>query len=206
MNVSEVVARHDACAKCSTRWGGPVLFEGQPGGICFVAEALGTVEVELRRPLIGPAGQLFNRILKAAGINREECFLMNTASCRPPNNKIDQSFIDNCATVREDLLVAANPRVIVALGATAAKALCPKDFKRGILEARGKVFQRHGIPVVITLHPSYIMRQEEQARTGQLSDRIVNVLKRNVLNDYLLAKETTQGGSSCERGRPKILS
>lgn len=196
MTLQEVETAYGGCRLCPGMWGGPVLYEGKPSTICFMAEALGDMEVKQKRPLIGPAGQVFNRILAAAGLNREDVFLMNTASCRPPNNKIEKLHIANCQPVREALIAACNPKVIVTLGATATATLCP-GFKRGILEFRGRVLQYRGIPVVVTLHPSYVMRQEGLSKEGGLDIRIVNVMKRQVLSDYLLAKTIAAGGTPC---------
>ena len=204
MNLQEITDKYSNCKMCKGMIGGPVLYEGQSTSICFIAEALGKDEVRLGRPLIGPAGQVFNRILVASGIRREDVFLMNTVSCRPPNNKLQDTEIDTCTPVREALIEACKPKVIVTLGAIAMRALFP-NIKKGIIANRGSVHRYNGIPTVITLHPSYIMRMEGFAKSGAESARVVKVMKINVLDDYLLAKEICQGGHDEQRREKERL-
>ena len=203
MDLLKIREKWGGCTSCSGMIGGPVLHEGQPSSICFIAEALGRDEVRLERPLIGPAGQVFNRILDAAGIKREDVFLMNTVSCRPPNNKLQGHEISTCAPVREALIKACNPQVIVVLGAIAMKALFP-DVKKGVIANRGSVRRYNGIPTVITLHPSYVMRMESFSKSDAESARTVRVIKTNVLHDYLLAKQISQGGQNEQREEERL--
>lgn len=193
MNLEQITAAYGNCKACPTMWGGPVLFEGEPSPLLIIAEALGEHDLKLKRPLIGPAGQYFNRILAAAGIDRRHVFLMNTVSCRPPNNEIKAPEIRQCANIREDLIEACNPKVILAMGSTAMKALCPSN-KNSVMMTRGKILSHKGIPVVVTLHPSYLMRQEQDlSGNKELGTRILNSLKRSVLSDYLVAKRIAEG-------------
>lgn len=202
MNLEDIRRIYGSCKRCPNMWGGPVLFEGKEARICFVAEALGEHEVKLGRPLIGPSGQVFNRILTAAKISREDVFLMNTISCRPPSNEIQGIEIKNCAEIRSALIEACHPKVIVALGSVAMKALCPSN-KTGIINSRGKILNYKGIPVVVTLHPSYVMRQEQELKGGDaLGTRILNQLKWNVLSDFLTAKRIAEGEPSNGGGVP----
>lgn len=191
MDLQEIKERWGGCKACPGMIG-PVLYEGQSSSICFIAEALGRDEVRLGRPLIGPAGQVFNRILVASGIKREDVFLMNTVSCRPPNNKLQGNEVATCSTIRESLIEACKPKVIVTLGAVAMRALFPK-IKKGIIAMRGSILTYHGIPVVVTLHPSYVMRMEGFAKSDAGSARVVKAMKWNVRNDYALARDISQG-------------
>lgn len=198
MDLQEIEERWGGCVACPGMIGGPVLHEGQSSSICFIAEALGREEVRLGRPLIGPAGQVFNRILVASGIKREDVFLMNTVSCRPPNNKLQGNEIATCSIIRESLIEACKPKVIITLGAVAMRALFP-NMKRGIIALRGTVCSYKAIPTVITLHPSYIMRMEGFAKSGAESARVVKAMKWNVRNDYALAKKISQGECNEQR-------
>ncbi len=179
----------DLCTHCPNMAGGPIFYEGNPSSICWVAEALGEQEVKLGRPLIGPSGQVFNSLLAEAGIKREEQFLMNTVSCRPPMNQIDSGHIHGCQKVRESLIKYCSPKVIVALGSVAMKALLKTTS--GVINMRGKVESYKGIPVVITLHPSFIMRKEAEAKAG---DRVAGMFRKSVISDFLLAKKISTEG------------
>lgn len=189
-----VKEKYGACKLCTEVCGGPVLYRGKPSPICFVAEALGEHDLRLGEPLIGPSGQVFRKLLIASGIDIEDVFLMNTASCRPNNNEITDTIIKNCRPIREALLEACAPRVIVAVGGTAIKALVP-DNKRGIMSIMGNVFRygRKQIPVVATLHPSYIMRREGFAKTDP-EKMIITALKATVVGHFQLAKRISEGG------------
>jgi DNA polymerase len=178
----------ELCTHCPKMWGGPVFHEGNPASICWMAEALGEQEVKQERPLIGPAGQVFNHLLEQAGLKREEQFLMNTASCRPPNNQIDESHVKACHDVREALIEFCKPKVIVALGAVAMRALLGQKTA-GVTTMRGRVVDRKGIPVVVTLHPSFIMRKNAEAQAG---DRVAAMFQRSVIADFMLAKKLAE--------------
>jgi uracil-DNA glycosylase family 4 len=176
------------CRHCPSMWGGPVFHEGEPAPICWVAEALGEQEVKLGRPLIGPSGQVFSKLLVEAGLDRSKQFLMNVVSCRPPSNQVDEAHISACKDVMECLINHCNPRVIVALGSVAMKALLGSKTQ-GVTTMRGKVVNRGTIPVVVTLHPSFIMRKESEARAG---DRVSAMYHKSVVSDFMLARSLSE--------------
>lgn len=180
----------DYCTHCPNMWGGPVFYEGKSSPICWIAEALGEQEVKQNRPLIGPAGQVFNQLLTLAGLKREDQFLMNTVSCRPPNNQVDDTQIKGCVNVREALIAHCNPKVIVALGSVAMKMLLGSKTP-GVTTMRGRTVNSHlscisrSVPIVVTLHPSFIMRKNSEALAG---DRVAAMYQKSVVADFILAK------------------
>lgn len=181
------------CRHCENMWGGPIFYEGSPSPICWMAEALGEQEVKQERPLIGPAGKVFNQLLSLAGISREEQFLMNVVSCRPPNNQVSDVHIRACLGIREALLAYCKPKVIVALGSIAMKTLLGTKTP-GVTTMRGRVvdctFSSCGkVSVVVTLHPSFIMRKNAEAKS---EDRVAAMYQRSVVSDFVLAKEISQ--------------
>lgn len=194
MNLLEIKETYGSCKECPGMAGGPVLFEGKESPLLIMAEALGEHEVRSGRPLIGPSGQLFNRILKAANIDRSSAFLCNTCACRPPNNKITAPMIKRCAKIRESLVTACDPKVILAMGATALRALIPKE-KGSITVIRGRTMKRGNITVIPTLHPSFIMRQEQETGNDYYGRRVLNSLKNKVLADFVLARKLALNGT-----------
>src|SRR3990167_8780361 len=97
----------------------------QPGGLMFVAEAPGQHEVRRRTPMVGDAGRIFDIILKTAGIVREECVVSNAVLCRSEDNKLDEASmaVECCNNRLIEELWSYKPRVVVALGNHAARAL-----------------------------------------------------------------------------------
>lgn len=130
---------------------GPVHAE-----VCFVGEAPGADEDRTGEPFVGVAGQMLNRILAACGLRREDVFITNVIRCRPPGNR--QPAAEEAANCREYLertLELVRPKVIVALGATAAKHLL--DTGAGISKLRGKWRDYRGTPLLCTYHPAALL-------------------------------------------------
>ncbi len=143
--------------------------------LCFVGEAPGADEDAQGEPFVGAAGQLLNRIISACGFRREEIYICNTLKCRPPMNRTPKADeVDNCREFFEKQIELVNPRYICALCGTAAKHLLNTTLSVGRL--RGQVLDYHGIPVVVTYHPAYLLphraetQQELQARKRKVWD------------------------------------
>jgi len=129
----------------------------------FVGEGPGREEDRIGEPFVGPAGKLLDEMLFALGLDRSQVFIANAVKCRPPLNRTPH--VDEIAAcfpflARQIALVA--PRIIVALGKPAALALLNEEVK--IAEARGKRFAYQGIPVVVTYHPAYLLRNPADKR------------------------------------------
>lgn len=131
--------------------------------ICFVGEAPGATEDLKGEPFIGDAGQLFDKIILACGLKREDLYICNILRCRPPGNRMplpDEAA--NCRPFLEKQLRLVKPRVICCLGACAAQNLLKSTVPIGML--RGQVFQWEGIPVFCTYHPAYLLRIPQKKR------------------------------------------
>ncbi len=131
--------------------------------MAFIAEALGEKEVYAGHALVGPAGELFNKALRRAGIDRNAVRLHNVISCRPPENKLvgmyyEQSAIAHCRQYLEPILNEPH-KVFVALGATATRSLLdlPKQ-KFKINDWHGYPTWHNGRWVVPTFHPSHLLQ------------------------------------------------
>jgi DNA polymerase len=126
--------------------------------LCFVGEAPGADEDRLGEPFVGVAGQLLTRIIVAMGLKREEVFICNILRCRPPGNRTPlPDEAEHCREWLEKTLEMVRPRFICALGNTPARDLLGIVEPR-ITRLRGRFFDYRGIPVMLTFHPSYLLR------------------------------------------------
>ncbi|NOT09546.1 MAG: uracil-DNA glycosylase [Gemmatimonadales bacterium] len=159
-SLDEVAAAIASCTKCFLCEGRTktVPGEGNPSArLMFVGEGPGQTEDETGRPFVGRAGELLTQIIESVELRREQVFIANAVKCRPPQNR--KPLPDEIATCRPYLdrqidLVA--PKVLVALGATAAETLL--KVKRSLADLRERVHSFHGIPLVVTYHPAALLR------------------------------------------------
>jgi DNA polymerase-1 len=155
-------------------------------GLMIVGEAPGRDEVDEGKPFVGKSGQLLDKELKRAGIDRESIYVTNSVLCRPPDNKIDK-YSEAISKCRPRLLAEikeAKPERILALGATAVSTLLP-DKTQGILKLRGShhYSQALGTRVVVSVHPAYLLYMPNQALNFRRD-------LRNVLSDPKEIPET----------------
>ncbi|OWK46852.1 uracil-DNA glycosylase [Fimbriiglobus ruber] len=129
--------------------------------LCFVGEAPGADEDRQGEPFVGAAGQLLNKIIAAMGMSREEVFICNTVKCRPPcrtgNVPPTPKQRENCRPFFERQIELLQPKFICCLGATAAQNVL--NTTMGIFKLRGRFHEYKGIPVLCTLHPSFLLRE-----------------------------------------------
>ncbi len=144
--------------------------------LLLIGEAPGADEDALGKPFVGRAGQLLTKILQAMGYEREEVYIANVLKCRPPDNRQPASQeIENCLPYLVAQIEIMQPKVIVALGAVAVRALL--DIKLGITKLRGHWYEYKGIPLMPTYHPAYLLRNQSLS------------IKREVWEDMLLVLE-----------------
>jgi DNA polymerase len=158
------VAACRACSLCEGRRH-TVFGTGHPHAHwMIVGEAPGEQEDLRGEPFVGPAGQLLDQMLAALGLTRAEgpaaiqVFITNTLKCRPPANRNPSpEELAECQPFLERQIALVQPRIILAMGRFAALALLGSDAPLGRL--RGQVHSAHGLPVVVTYHPAYLLRQ-----------------------------------------------
>ncbi len=152
-----------ACRLCKTR-NNVVFGEGDPQtNLMFVGEAPGEQEDIQGRPFVGRAGQLLNRFLNLYGVNREKVYITNVVKCRPPNNRnpeVDE--IESCYPFLEKQIELIEPKVILCLGAFAARTILNLPEKTPISRIRGKEHKIEvggkEVAVIPTFHPAYLLR------------------------------------------------
>ena len=169
-----VVAQCRKCGIGATRRNS-VYGEGDPcASLMVIGEGPGETEDKLGRPFVGRAGELLDKMLMSIELPREDVFICNTVKCRPTldtghriaNRAPTPDEMRNCRPYLDEQIAIIRPRVILALGAPAAKSFMGERFS--ITKQRGQWFDGpSGIPVIATFHPAYILRQ-----TGGAMDQV----------------------------------
>ncbi len=135
--------------------------------VVFVGEGPGADEDEQGVPFVGRAGQLLTQMIdntaskEGIAVRRSDVYICNVVKCRPPDNRTPlPDEMEICGEFLFRQLAAIKPKAICVLGATAMKALL--NTKEGITKSRGKWHKWRDIPVMVTYHPSYLLRQYNQ--------------------------------------------
>jgi len=134
----------------------------------FVGEGPGMEEDEQGEPFVGPAGRLLDNMLAAIKLKRgENVYIANVIKCCPAaNQKPHVGEIATCLPYLQQQIALLKPKLIVALGKTAATALLGSDATLGSL--RGTLHDYHGTPLIVTYHPAYLLRSpSEKAKAWQ---------------------------------------
>jgi len=124
----------------------------------FVGEAPGSEEDAKGEPFVGQAGRLLDNMLAALGMKRGQyVYIANVLKCRPPNNRTPEPLeVEACRPYLDRQIALIRPKVIVALGKSAATTLL--DVDTSIASLRGRVHRYRGVPLVVTYHPAYLLR------------------------------------------------
>ena len=155
------------CSRCKLHTLGrrQVVFGvGNPNAdLMFVGEAPGADEDVQGEPFVGRAGQLLTKIIEAIDMKREDVYIANVIKCRPPGNRNPEpDEIAQCEPFLLRQIAAINPKVIVALGAFAAKTLLRSE--EPISRLRGQIYDFHGAKLIPTFHPSFLLRSPDRKR------------------------------------------
>jgi DNA polymerase len=138
----------------------------------FVGEGPGADEDAQGEPFVGRAGKKLDQMIASIGLRREDVYIANIVKCRPPRNREpERDEVATCAPFLYAQIEAIRPRVIVTLGAPAARTLL--NTKIGITRLRGNWHAFRGIPVMPTFHPAYLLR----AYTHENRSRVYEDLK-----------------------------
>jgi len=151
----------------------------------FVGEGPGAEEDARGEPFVGQAGRLLDNMLAAIGLKRgRDVYIANVVKCRPPGNRVPEPReAAQCEPFLLRQIQLIGPRLIVALGKTAASNLLHTDSSIGSL--RGRLHAFHGSPLLVTYHPAYLLRN--------LPD------KAKAWEDLCLARDTMQRLKAGER-------
>ncbi|MBR6022093.1 MAG: uracil-DNA glycosylase [Kiritimatiellae bacterium] len=125
--------------------------------IMFVGEGPGADEDAQGLAFVGRAGQLLTKMIAAMGYDRSELFIGNIVKCRPPGNRVPTpAEMAGCIPYLKRQIALVRPKIIVCLGATAARGLVGETS--GITRVRGQWRSFEGIPVILSYHPAFLLR------------------------------------------------
>jgi uracil-DNA glycosylase family 4 len=173
--LEKLAADAAACRKCQIGYErrNNVFGEGDPcADLMLVGEGPGETEDKLGRPFVGRAGELLDKMIAAIGLQREDVYICNTVKCRPTlheggklkNRAPTPAEMANCRPYLDAQIEIIEPQVILALGAPAAKSFLGNAFS--ITKGRGRWYEGpNGIPLMVTFHPAYVLRQGGTALT-----------------------------------------
>jgi len=147
-----------ACALCKTRQKAVPGVGDRRAEWLFIGEAPGAEEDAKGEPFVGQAGRLLDNMLAALGMKRgEKVYIANVLKCRPPGNRTPTPLeSESCRPYLDRQIALIEPKLIVALGKSAATTLLNVDAS--IASLRGRVHRYRGVPLVVTYHPAYLLR------------------------------------------------
>ncbi|MGC1646493.1 MAG: uracil-DNA glycosylase [Candidatus Sulfotelmatobacter sp.] len=165
------------CTRCKLHKQGRkqiVFGVGNPSAdLMFVGEGPGADEDMQGEPFVGRAGQLLNNMIKAMGIRREDVYIANVVKCRPPGNRTpERDETETCSPFLMRQIAVVRPKVVVALGAVAAKNLLAMNAS--MMELRGRFYDFmptgarssdpswQGTKLAVTYHPAFLLRDPRQ--------------------------------------------
>jgi DNA polymerase len=170
---------HLACSRTQTVFG-----VGNPDAdLMFIGEAPGADEDQQGEPFVGRAGQLLTRILKAMNFEREDVYIANILKCRPDmpagsfgNRPPTPTEMQTCRPYLVEQIDIIQPRVLVALGAVAVEGLL--GTRAAMRELRGRWHTYNSIPLMITYHPAYLLRNQAPSEKRKVWEDMLQVLER----------------------------
>jgi DNA polymerase len=131
--------------------------------LMFVGEAPGADEDVQGIPFVGRAGQLLTKIIEAIDLKRDDVYIANVIKCRPPGNRNpEHDEVETCEPFLFQQIDVIKPKVIVALGTFAARALL--RTLDPISRLRGRIFEYRGAKLIPTFHPAYLLRNPSSKR------------------------------------------
>jgi DNA polymerase len=149
--------------------------------LMFVGEAPGADEDAQGEPFVGRAGELLTKIIQAMGLQRGDVFIANILKCRPDtpgqssgNRKPTPDEMATCVPYLHEQIDLIQPRVLVALGATAIEGLLGKTM--GIMKMRGNWQTYRGTPLMPTFHPAYLLRNQAMSEKRKVWEDMLSVM------------------------------
>jgi DNA polymerase len=182
--LERIAADLEGCTRCVLHEGRNKLVfgSGNPQAkLVFVGEGPGADEDEQGVPFVGRAGQLLTQMIEGTArkegipLGRADVYICNVVKCRPPGNRTPlPEEMETCGEFLFRQLSVIRPTAICALGSTAAKALL--GTRDGVMKLRGKWHKWRDIPVMVTYHPSYLLRPYNQDAKREAWDDLKKVL------------------------------
>jgi uracil-DNA glycosylase family 4 len=167
IEIREALGDCQRCRLCSGRKK-IVYGVGSPQAqLMFVGEGPGADEDRSGEPFVGAAGQLLTKMIAAMGLTRQQVYIANCVKCRPPENRTPQSDeLATCMPFLHAQIEAIQPKVIVALGKTAAQALIGEHVAITKIRGQWRPFRKGPIKMMPTYHPSFLLRVPSEKRAA----------------------------------------
>jgi DNA polymerase len=172
------------CRRCRLHEGRNKIVFGvgdEKAPLVFVGEGPGADEDAQGIPFVGRAGQLLTQMIEGTAkkegiaLQRAQVYIANVVKCRPPGNRTPEpDEMEICGEFLYRQLSVIRPKAICALGGTAARAVT--GHKEGVTKMRGKWFKWRDIPVMVTYHPSYLLRPYNEAAKREAWEDLKKVL------------------------------
>jgi DNA polymerase len=171
------------CQRCKLGTGRKnlVFGEGNPDAeLMFIGEAPGREEDIQGRPFVGDAGKLLTRLINKMGFKREDVYIANILKSRPPGNRDPEADeINACLPLLKKQIEIIAPDVIISLGRISAHTLTGLNVP--ISRLRGKFHEFHGIPLMPTFHPAYLLRNpKDKQLVWSDAQQVLGLLGRKV--------------------------
>jgi uracil-DNA glycosylase len=185
--IAELRERAMQCMKCahlaSSRKNVVFGVGSVDADLIFVGEAPGADEDAAGEPFVGKAGQLLTKIIQTMGLTRDDVYIANILKCRPDtpgqsagNRKPTPDEMQTCIPYLHAQIDLIQPKVLVALGATAVEGLLGKT--EGITRLRGNWKTYRGIPLMPTYHPAYLLRNQALSEKRRVWEDMLQVMER----------------------------
>ncbi|MEO7600520.1 MAG: uracil-DNA glycosylase family protein, partial [Opitutus sp.] len=157
--------------------------------IMFVGEAPGAEEEDRGEPFVGPAGQLLTKMITAMGLSRNDVYIGNIMNWRPQLQANDNGVqfgnrpptadeMNYCLQYLKAQIQIVNPELLVALGTTAAQGLLGPGCFKALGEVRGRWSEFGSKPLMVTYHPSYILRNQSNRSKRAIWEDLLKVMER----------------------------
>lgn len=185
--LDRLLQRANGCQRCShlvaTRTN--VVFGGgnPEAKLMFVGEAPGPEDDQEGLPFVGASGQLLTKMIQAMGLQREDVYIANVMKCRPDmppgsvgNRKPTATEMKSCLPYLQAQIEIIQPKILVALGATAMEGLLSN--KTPMSKLRGTFLSYQGIPVMPTYHPTYLLRNQSTSEKRKVWEDLLKVMGR----------------------------
>jgi len=160
----ELIRECNNCRKCelgNTRTNVVIGRGNTRATVLLVGEGPGEQEDKQGLPFVGPAGKLLDLLLSALMFKEEDYYIANIVKCRPPNNRVPfDEEAEACLDYLRNQLLLIRPKIIVCLGATAARHIIDRDIK--ITQIRGQWVEKKGFWIMPTFHPAALLRDQSK--------------------------------------------
>lgn len=171
-SLAEQISECTACALCEGCQQ-KVPGQGDPRApLMLIGEGPGEQEDRQGLAFVGPAGQLLTKMLEAIQIPRERVYICNIVKCRPPQNRTPlPEEMAACEPHLRAQWALVQPKMILLLGSTAVRGVLGENYR--ITRCRGQWYERSGVPVLATFHPSALLRDQARKREAWADLKLV---------------------------------